>query len=967
MLVFGGAETAGASGTLAESRVWVFDFASQTWSEIPTRDDFYRDRPLPRRDHVMICDKETGAVVLYGGHVGAAAVPDTLWLLDTENPPAPEPASWLGLETDGVSPGLRAGHSASYDDEKLPVAQRRLYIFGGDVAGSVPLQVADPIVYMIQPFGAPRNWYASHQAPFTLSGHTADLDPYGLMYARTPETFDPANGTWTQNPAASWLQFYYPPTFVVPGNDVGGGRVVAVGQDRQARYLDIPAAGPAGEWRDIGTGSSGFSAFSAPSGVMYEPGRILIAGGLSPAGVVGTSQTLDARNTANGWQPTGTPIPLTPRLEHNLVLLPTGDVLAVGGVSEEALESLAAVHCPQLWSPLTGSWTVSGDLACDVSGGSPVVRNYHSTAILLPDARVISAGGFDPNPHRNYARIFCPPYLFKPGVTPQELAPRPVITGAPTQLTWGQTFTICTPNPDAVESVALIRAPSTTHSFDQNQRFVRLTRIGTASDPPRLFVSAPASREEAPPGDYLLFLVGSSDAGGTYPEAPSVAEWVRIQAPQGADACDQVAPAAIALVPDVIGSSSVLLSWVAPADDGALPVSGKASRYDLRKSPFVIDSEYAWSYAGPVPNIPSPDPVGTEQDLLVEDLFPCTVYHFSNRAEDDRPNLGPLPADLQITTTCAGGGGGEFAAREVSGGEGGTGPRTGGRAHGGLADGRPAGLRPDHSTFTAGASLVPGTLVVETRRTERGAWQVSLRRGGEGVENSSAAMVTVDKEGVAGRRDTVGRFEPGEHETVLGLCALRDRGRVAVSGFTGLERLLSRVRNRGEDLVLVSAVHSRLGPLDVQFLAEGGPVVLESVDVIELTYEAAADRIEGTPHWYVLVRRVGTAPPTPFSQRPIADGPSSERFALHRNEPNPTGVPTTIRFDLPRASRVRLEVFDLLGRHVATLVDAALPAGKHSRVWDLRDTNGAAVPPGVYACRLVAEEFRAQTKIGVVP
>jgi hypothetical protein len=958
MLVFGGAEAAGATGTLADSRVWAFDFENRIWSEVMVRDDLYSRRPLPRRDHVMVSDWETGLVVMYSGYLGPSTSSDSLWELDTESP---EPPIWRYLETVATSPGPRAGHSATYDDQispgegqaTLPPSRRRLYIFGGDIASSNPVQPADKIVYMVEPFNGTRTWYASHEAPFALSGHTAAIDPYGLVFARVPEIYDPSADAWSAQPSASWLQSYYPPTFLVPGSPTGGGRVVAVGQDQQARYLDIPASGSPVGWQNVGVGASGVSGFSASTGVMYEPGKILIAGGLLSGSVVGTSQTLDAHSILNGWQSTGSPVGMAPRLQHNLVLLPTGEVLAVGGVTGTALDNPNGVNCPQIWSPLTGSWTPPGDLACDVIGASPVVRNYHSTALLLPDARVISAGGFGSNPNRNYARIFCPPYLFKPS-NPSQFAPRPVITSAPGNLAWGQVFTVCTPNPAAVQKVCLIRAPATTHTFDENQRYVPLTIMGRNSSPPRLFVAAPANRDDAPPGDYLMFLVGSSDGSSSYPEAPSIAEWVRLQAPDGADVCDAVAPGAISVEPDVVGPNSVLLTWSASADDAVIPESGAAKRFDLRKSLFPITSESGWAYAGPGPGAPTPGPVGTVHSLTVSDLFACTTYHFSLRAEDDKPNLAALPPDLAVTTTCGGGGSGGFSAHAASDDE-----EVSGRT---LTAGGPRQATAQTSSATA-----PATLVVETHAGNAGAWQVSLRlaTSADGPALSSSA-VSVQQVAATGERDTLGQFDPGESQSILGLCALRERGRVAIPGFLGLDHVLTCLRSSSQDYTLLSAQHSRLGPMGADFLTLGGAAELLAGDVLDLTYAPAPDRLDNASAWYVLVRRQGTAPPTPFSRRPnVGDLP--ERFALYQNEPNPAGTATSIRFDLPRDGTIRLEVFDLLGRRVATVAEGYYPAGRYTRSWDLRDAGGERVRPGVYVCRYASGEFRALRKVGVVP
>jgi hypothetical protein len=60
-------------------------------------------------------------------------------------------------------------------------------------------------------------------------------------------------------------------------------------------------------------------------------------------------------------------------------------------------------------------------------------------------------------------------------------------------------------------------------------------------------------------------------------------------------------------------------------------------------------------------------------------------------------------------------------------------------------------------------------------------------------------------------------------------------------------------------------------------------------------------------------------------------------FRLHQAYPNPFNPTTTIHYDLPRASDVRIIVYDLLGRQVARLVDGYRSAGRHSVNWDASD------------------------------
>jgi hypothetical protein len=84
-------------------------------------------------------------------------------------------------------------------------------------------------------------------------------------------------------------------------------------------------------------------------------------------------------------------------------------------------------------------------------------------------------------------------------------------------------------------------------------------------------------------------------------------------------------------------------------------------------------------------------------------------------------------------------------------------------------------------------------------------------------------------------------------------------------------------------------------------------------------------------------------------------------FALQQNYPNPFNPATTITFALPKDSRVKLTVFDLLGREVAVLVDRVKPAGVHTA-----EFNAAILPSGVYYYRVEAGEFTVTKKMLLV-
>jgi len=178
-----------------------------------------------------------------------------------------------------------------------------------------------------------------------------------------------------------------------------------------------------------------------------------------------------------------------------------------------------------------------------VLASSTVYRGYHSVALLLPDGRVLSAGG---NVGLNTAEIYSPSYLFR--------GPRPTIASAPTSVTYNETFFVGTPDAANISKVTWVRLASVTHAFDQNQRINHLSFSQAAGG---LNVTTPASASLCPPGHYLLFILNSSGV-------PSVATIIRIEAGSGSPA----APSS--LTATAISDTQIDLGWTdnASNEDG---------------------------------------------------------------------------------------------------------------------------------------------------------------------------------------------------------------------------------------------------------------------------------------------------------------------------------------------------------------------------------------------------------------
>jgi photosystem II stability/assembly factor-like uncharacterized protein len=98
--------------------------------------------------------------------------------------------------------------------------------------------------------------------------------------------------------------------------------------------------------------------------------------------------------------------------------------------------------------------------------------------------------------------------------------------------------------------------------------------------------------------------------------------------------------------------------------------------------------------------------------------------------------------------------------------------------------------------------------------------------------------------------------------------------------------------------------------------------------------------------------------PPPPPDAPLHDQPMPASFSLGQNFPNPFNPTTTITYQLPKQSQVKLTIFDVLGREIATLVDGEQTPGYKSVTW-----NAGNVPSGIYFYRLQTKEFTQTRKL----
>ena len=397
------------------------------------------------------------------------------------------------------------------------LADGRLLVAGGHLADGAGLNqtiVYDPVKNTWTPSAVMTNgrWYPTlttldDGSVLILEG-SYRKDDMSIVHNTVPQVWK--DGVLTS--IADQMLDYYPRVHVASSS-----LVWTTGPLQQTFTLDVTSGGG---WTAV-PGAVRDKAFRdyAPS-VLYDTDKAIYIGGGSPP--TAAAELIDFSQSPPEWTnkpPTVAPMNF-PRRQHNATILADGTVLVTGGTRSGGsgppenfnnLDPGQPVHIAELWDPATGRWT---ELAAET-----VDRCYHSTAVLLPDGRVLSAGGGEFHPiegiqqqndpadsHRD-AQVFSPPYLFK--------GDRPVITNAPDTTPLADTFHVETAQAADIAKVTLIRLSSVTHSFNTGQRCATLA-FKVAGD--GLDVTSP---KVCPPGHYLLFLVNRAGV-------PSVAKIIQV-------------------------------------------------------------------------------------------------------------------------------------------------------------------------------------------------------------------------------------------------------------------------------------------------------------------------------------------------------------------------------------------------------------------------------------------------------
>jgi hypothetical protein len=421
----------------------------------------------------------TGQVLLFSAEHGVPGI--HAWVLDPQTlalTDVPPPAGW----------NLDCAAHSFLPDGRLLVAGGTLQF--NPLLGSKRAAIFDPWLLQWIPIGdmADGRWYSTNVTLpdgriVTMSG----VDGTTGALNTDIERWDP-NGSSNWELIGQRLMPDYPNLHVLPS-----GVVFRSGPDSQTETFN-PATYA---WTPVAT-TNAAARYEAPSVLLPTSlNRVMLMGGYVETSGTPTNsvETIDLSAPTPAW--TIGPHMLNRRIQHNAVLLPNAKVLVIGGRRNAPGGTADSVMAPEIFDPATSTW--------DAVAPHRVARMYHSTALLLPDARVLAAGG-DYHPS---GEIYSPPYLFA--------GPRPVIGSAPAAIAYGDTFLVSFSGGSAPFTISLIAPSAVTHSNNMTQRYVRLAEVGSAgtADIPA------ASANLAPPGFYMLFV---TDATGV----PSVSRMVRV-------------------------------------------------------------------------------------------------------------------------------------------------------------------------------------------------------------------------------------------------------------------------------------------------------------------------------------------------------------------------------------------------------------------------------------------------------
>ena len=445
-------------------------------------------------------------------------------------------------------------------------------------------------------------------------------------------------------------------------------------------------------------------------------------------------------------------------------------------------------------------------------------------------------------------------------------------------------------------------------------------------------------------------------------------------------------------------SVSVRLSWIAPGDDDN---TGTATEYDIRYSTSTI-TDSNWHLATQVDGAPTPQPEGTIETQIVTNLSLDSIYHFALKAADNAQNWSTLSNIATVYTginhramaitdiPVIGSVSGDYAnthiddnlyqvITEISSGKN---PRksysmlehrwqfnvTPGETYTYFVEAyRPNNSDNDNFAFEYsinGSEFFPlvtisnsieqiysatipghanGTILVRVIDTDHNSGQLSM----DGVHID---YMYIESAGEAPPPDTI--FVDNIYVT-----RVEDKP----NSFYGLAQIT--VRDKSGDFaagVTVSGCFS--GPSNDCFLVEtdhNGTAVFRSAIVKRPSdlWCFNIDDISNSNYIYDPAQNVedSDCENTDVLAR-ISDSPIG--YTLGQNYPNPFNPRTEITFNLPDACETRMDIFNIMGQRIVSLINDNLDAGQHTAEWD-----GSSMASGVYFYRLEAGDYAESKKM----
>lgn len=243
--------------------------------------------------------------------------------------------------------------------------------------------------------------------------------------------------------------------------------------------------------------------------------KVVVIGG-EWASILDTVDIIDLDDTTPSWT---TIDPMTiARKDHNSIILPDRNILVVGGYNNSG-----PVNTPEMLDSDNLTWSTLTAPEMDIP------RMYHSTALLLPNGKVLLGGGrvmdggdVEDDTERRLT-VFEPGYLADG--TQHE------IISAPTEVNYGDPFLIEVDGDYRIDSMCFMRPMSVTHGYGSEQRYIELAFEQYIEPFPsnKYTVTAPTDSNIAPPGYYMLFVVKDvSESISGNSKMPSIAKFIKL-------------------------------------------------------------------------------------------------------------------------------------------------------------------------------------------------------------------------------------------------------------------------------------------------------------------------------------------------------------------------------------------------------------------------------------------------------